>query len=178
VPDIGATTTFFSRPAGSDIDQFTSPPDAVRVIDPLAGGATLSVAGLTLSVPAPGVSLVLLPALGLGLAAALLAPADDGAAVTLAVGRPAPGPVAVCSTPARAAALALAVAPARWGPVRPSLPRAGPALPDTLGVAAPAGGTPWCGGTAIQVTPAATAAAVPATAPAWTGRACSHGEPG
>ena len=146
------------------------------MIDPLAGGATLSVAGLTLSVPAPGVPLVLLPALGLGLAVTVLAPADDGAAVTLAVGRPAPGPVAVCSTPARA--VALAVAPARWGPVRPSLPSAGSARPVTLGVAAPAGGTPWCGGTAIQVTPAATAAAVPATAPAWTGRACSHGGPG
>src|SRR5580692_5881757 len=103
VPDIGATTTFFSRPGGSDIDQFTSPPDAVRVIDPLAGGATLSVAGLTLSVPAPGASLVL--ALALGLVPALLAPADDGAAVTPAVtpavGRPAPALTpAVACTPA------------------------------------------------------------------------------
>jgi hypothetical protein len=145
------------------------------VINPLAGGATLSVAGLTLSVPAPGVSLVL--ALALGLVPALLAPADDGAAVTPAVtpavGRPAPALTpAVACTPACAVALALGV------PGWPSRPRAGSARPVTLGVAAPAGGTPWCGGTAIQVTPAATAAAVPATAPAWAGRACSQGEPG
>src|SRR6266699_6166287 len=85
VPDIGATTTFFSRPGGSETDQFTSPPDAVSVIDPLAGGATLSVAGLTLSVPAPGESLVLVLVLVLGLVPALLALADDGAAVTPAV---------------------------------------------------------------------------------------------
>ena len=111
VPDIGATTTFFSRPAGSDIDQFTSPPDAVRVIDPVAGGAMLSVAGLTLSVPAPGVSLVLPPALGLGLGVTVPAPADDGAAVTATVG---PGlPSAVGRTLAWAAALAPAVAPGR-----------------------------------------------------------------
>ena len=43
------------------------PPDAVSVIDPLAGGATVSVAGLTLRVPAPGASLVLALALVLAL---------------------------------------------------------------------------------------------------------------
>jgi hypothetical protein len=116
VPDIGATTTFFSRPGGSETDQFTAPPDAVSVIDPLAGGATLSVAGLTLSVPAPGESLalalvlVLALAPALGLVPALLALAGDGAAVTPAVtpavGRPAPAVTpAVACTPACAVAL-------------------------------------------------------------------------
>jgi len=179
VPDIGATTTFFSRPGGSETDQFTAPPDAVSVIDPPAGGATLSVAGLTLSVPAPGESLVLVLVLALALALvpALLALADDGAAVTPAVtpavGRPAPALTpAVACTPACAVALGLGV------PGWPSRPRAGFARPLTPGVAAPAGGTPGCGGTAIQVTPAATAAAVPATAPAWAGPGCSQDGPG
>src|SRR6516225_3609654 len=86
VPDIGAMTTFFSRPAGSETDQFTGPPDAVTVIEPLAGGVTSSADGLTLSVPAAASSLVL--ALGLGLGSALLAPADEGTAVTLTVGNP------------------------------------------------------------------------------------------
>src|SRR6516162_779889 len=54
VPDIGATMTFFSRPAGSETDQLTLPPVAVSVIKPLSAGATSSQAGLTLSVPAPG----------------------------------------------------------------------------------------------------------------------------
>src|SRR5581483_8690059 len=53
VPDIGATTTFFSRPGGSDTVQLTGPPDVVRVIVPESGGSTSSVAGLTVSVPAP-----------------------------------------------------------------------------------------------------------------------------
>ena len=66
VPDIGATTTFFSRPGGSETDQFTLPPEAVSVIVPVPGGVMSSVAGPTLSVPAPGGSLVL------GLAAAYL----------------------------------------------------------------------------------------------------------
>jgi hypothetical protein len=177
VPDIGVTTTFFSRPAGSDTDQFTAPPDALRVIDPLAGGARSSVDGLTLRVPAPGASLVLVLTLGLGLGLGLtpapLAPADGDTAITPASGRPARAlPMAIGS------ALGCAVAPAVGVPGWPSRPRAGPARPVALGVAAPAGGTAWCGGTAIQVTPAATAAAVPATAPAWAGRGCSQGEPG
>ena len=71
--------------------------------------------------------------------------------------------------------LGCAVAPGLGVPGWPSWPRAGPARPVALGVAAPAGGTPWCGGTAIKVAPAATAAAVPATAPAWAGSRCSPG---
>src|SRR6478609_6833271 len=123
VPDIGATTTFFPRPAGSDIDQFTVPPDAVSVIDPLAGGARVSMDGLTLRVPAPGASLVLVLALTLVLALALVlaltlglgltptpappAPADGDTAITPAPGRPAPElPMAVGSAPGRAVALA------------------------------------------------------------------------
>jgi hypothetical protein len=119
VPDIGATTTFFPRPAGSDMDQFTVPPDAVSVIDPLAGGARSSVDGLTLSVPAPGASLVLALALALALtltpgpgpgltpAPALLAPGDGDTAITPASGRPAPKlPMAAGSALGRAVALA------------------------------------------------------------------------
>jgi hypothetical protein len=119
VPDIGATTTFFPRPAGSDIDQFTVPPDAVSVIDPLAGGVRLSVAGLTLRVPAPGASLVLALALALALTLTLglrlgltptpapLAPADGETAIPPASGRPAPEvPMAVGSALGRAVALA------------------------------------------------------------------------
>ena len=170
VPDIGAITTFFSRPGGSETDQLTAPPDAVSVIDPLAGGVMSSVAGLTLSVPAPGVSLVLVLVMTLGLAAALLALAGTGAAVTSAAGPCAPElPLAVGST--LACAVALALGGTGWG-------RAGSARPLMPGVAAPAGGMPGCGGTAIQVAPAATAAAVPATAPAWAGRRCSQGDPG
>src|SRR5262249_19410581 len=86
VPDIGATTTFFATPAGSEIDQFTSPPDAVSVIDAVPDGPTSGVAGRTLSAPAPGGSLVLAVALALGLTPALLAPAGTGAAVTAAAG--------------------------------------------------------------------------------------------
>jgi hypothetical protein len=85
-------------------------------------------------------------------------------------------PLPIGSTLARGVALAWAAGPSVPG--RPSLPKAGPARPVAVVVAAPAGGTPWCGGTAIQVTPAATAAAVPATAPAWAGRGCSQGGPG
>jgi hypothetical protein len=115
VPDIGATTTFFPRPAGSDIDQFTVPPDAVSVIDPLAGGATVSVDGLTLRVPAPGASLVLVLALALTLTLGLTptpppappAPADGDTAITPAPGRPAPElPMAVGGALGRAVALA------------------------------------------------------------------------
>jgi hypothetical protein len=113
VPDIGATTTFFPRPAGSDTDQFTLPPDAVSVIDPLACGARSSVDGLTLKVPAPGASLVLALALtltlGLGLtpAPAPLGPGDGDTAITPASGRPAPElPMAVGSALGRAVALA------------------------------------------------------------------------
>ena len=173
VPDIGATTTLFSRPAGSETDQFTVPPDAVSVIDPPPGGVTASVAGLTLSVPAPGALLVLVPALGLGLTPALLAPAGAGAADTSAAGPSAPElPRAVGST------LGRAVAPALGVPGWPSWPRAGPARPVAPGVAAPAGGTAWCGGTAIKVTPAATAAAVPAMTPAWAGQRVQPGGTG
>ena len=74
-----------ARQAGSDIDQFTVPPDAVSVIDPLAGGARSSVDGLTLRVPAPGASLVLVLTLGLGLGLTPPlppAPADRGTAST------------------------------------------------------------------------------------------------
>ena len=53
-PDIGETTTFLVRPGGSLTDQSTGPPGAVSVIEPAAGGATSSVAGLTFSVPAAG----------------------------------------------------------------------------------------------------------------------------
>jgi hypothetical protein len=184
VPDIGATTTFCSRPGGSETDQFTLPPEAVSVIEPLACGATSSVAGLTLSdpasgasvVPAPGASPVPVPVLTLGLAATGYAPVGAGAASTLAGGvtaaelRPAVG-----ITLTRAVTLAPAVGPC--APGWPSLPRAGRELPAALGVAGPADGTPWCGGTVIQVTPAATATAVPATAPACVGT-CHHGDPG
>jgi len=117
VPDIGATTTFFPRPAGSDTDQFKVPPDAVSVIDPLAGGARSSVDGLTLRVPAPGASLVLVLVLVLGLglglglgltpAPAPLAPADGDTAITPASGRPARAlPMAAGSALGRAVALA------------------------------------------------------------------------
>jgi hypothetical protein len=111
VPDIGATTTFFPRPAGSDTDQVTVPPDAVSVIDPLAGGARSSVDGLTLRVPAPGASLVLALALTLGLGLtptpAPLAPADGDTAITPASGLPAPElPMAAGSALGRAVALA------------------------------------------------------------------------
>src|ERR1700750_122626 len=109
VPDIGATTTFFPGPAASDTDQFTVPPDAVSVIDPLAGGARSSVDGLTLRVPAPGASLVLVLGLGLGLtpAPAPLAPADADTAITPASGRPARElPMAAGSALGRAVALA------------------------------------------------------------------------
>jgi hypothetical protein len=113
VPDIGATTTFFPRPAGSDTDQVTVPPDAVSVIDPLAGGARSSVDGLTLRVPAPGASLVLALALALTLGLGLtptpapLAPADGDTAITPASGLPAPElPMAAGSALGRAVALA------------------------------------------------------------------------
>jgi hypothetical protein len=111
VPDIGATTTFVSRPGGSETDQFTLPPEAVSVIVPVPGDVTSSVAGPTLSVPAPGGSLVL----GLAaaeLAAAELALAGEGVAVTLAAGPAAPEPpLAVGSTLACAGALGPAVGP-------------------------------------------------------------------
>jgi hypothetical protein len=108
VPDIGATTTFFSRPGGSETDQFTLPPEAVSVIVPVPGDVTSSVAGLTLSVPAPGGSLVLV----LGLATAEFALAGEGVAVTLAAGLAAPEPpLAVGSTLACAGALDPAVGP-------------------------------------------------------------------
>jgi len=86
-PDIGATTTFFSRPGGSETVQSTGPPDAVSVIVPEAGGLTSSVAGLTVSVPA---------AVALALAVAdadadAEAGADECAATGLAPGVPAPG---------------------------------------------------------------------------------------
>ena len=101
VPDIGATTTLFSRPGGSETDQFTLPPEAVSVIEPLACGATSSVAGLTLSVPAPGGSLRLV------LAAAGLVAAGAGTASTFADGGAAAElPPAVGSMLARAVALA------------------------------------------------------------------------
>ncbi|HEY1005441.1 MAG TPA: hypothetical protein VGD83_38005, partial [Streptosporangiaceae bacterium] len=98
VPDIGATTTFFPRPPGSDTDQLTVPPDAVSVIDPLAGGARSSVGGLTLRVPAPGASLVLTLGLALALTLGLgltptpapLAPGDGDTAIPPASWRPAP----------------------------------------------------------------------------------------
>jgi hypothetical protein len=102
VPDIGATTTFFSRPGGSETDQFTLPPEAVMVIVPVPGGVTSSVAGLTLSVPATGGSLEL----ALGLAAAELALAGEGVTVTLAAGLVVPElPSAIGSTLACAGAL-------------------------------------------------------------------------
>ncbi len=136
VPDIGATTTFCSRPGGSETDQFTRPPEAVSVIEPPPGDATASVAGLTLSVPAPGASLVL------GLAAAALALAGSrsrrGRGQHARRGLAAPElPTAIGITLARAVALAMAVGPCVPG--RSWLPRAGPALPVALGVAAPAG---------------------------------------
>src|SRR5690348_12658217 len=119
VPDIGVTTTFFPRPAGSAIDQFTVPPDAVSVIDPLAGGARVSVNGLTLRVPAPGGSLVLALTLALALTLVLVltlplgltptppAPADGDTAITPAPGRLAPElPMAVGGALGRAVALA------------------------------------------------------------------------
>ena len=110
VPDIGAMTIFFSRPGGSETDQFTLPPEAVSVIVPVPGDVTSSVAGLTLSVPAPGGSLVLV--LVLGLAAAELALAGEGVAVTLAAGPAAPEPpLAVGRTLACAGALGSAVGP-------------------------------------------------------------------
>ncbi|HEX3311361.1 MAG TPA: hypothetical protein VHS32_34380, partial [Streptosporangiaceae bacterium] len=124
VPDIGATTTFFARPAGSEIDHFTAPPEAVSVIDPLAGGVRSSVDGLTLSVPATGASLVLVPALGLGLGLTpvLLDPIGTGAADIPAAGPSAPElPMAIGS------ALGCAVAPAVGVPGWPSRPRPGSA---------------------------------------------------
>jgi hypothetical protein len=112
VPDIGATTTCFATPDGSEIDQFTSPPDAVSVIDAVSDGPTSSVAGLTLSVPVRGGSLALaLPlalglGLGLGLTPALFAPAGTGAAVTSAAGPcAAEPPMTIGSALGRAVAL-------------------------------------------------------------------------
>src|ERR1700730_8340812 len=52
VPDMGETTTFSSRPGGSETDQATGPPEAVSVMVPLAGGTRSTVSGVTLSVPA------------------------------------------------------------------------------------------------------------------------------
>ena len=75
----------------------------------------------------------------LGLAAVELALTGEGAASTAATGLAAPElPLAAGITLARAVALAR---PARaMGPGGSSLPKAGPALPVALGVAAPAGG--------------------------------------
>ena len=141
VPDIGATTTFCCRPGGSETDQVTPPPEAVSVIEPLVGEATSSVAGLTLSVPAPGTSLVLAPGLGFGLGAAGLASVGEGTASMLADGIAAPGlPLPIGSTLARAVALPRAAGPSVPGWL--SLPEAGPARPVAVGVAAPADGTP------------------------------------
>lgn len=183
VPDIGATTTFFPRPGGPETDQVTLPPLAVSVIEPPPGEVTSSVAGLTLSVPAPGASLVLVLVLVLllglrfGAGGMGLAFAGEGAAIMLADGVARPGlPLPIGSTLARAVALARAVGPSVPG--RPSLPEAGPALLVAIGATAPAGGTPWCGGRATQVTPAVTAATVPAAAPACAGRRCHHGGAG
>src|SRR5690242_21290316 len=85
-PDIGATTTFFSMPAGSETVQSTGPPDAVSVIVPEPGGWTARVAGLTVSVPA-----VVVLALALAVAEAEAeagdeAGADDCAATALGLG--------------------------------------------------------------------------------------------
>jgi hypothetical protein len=54
VPDIGETTTFFSRPGGSRTAQLTGPPEALRSIVPGADGLTSSAVGLTFSVPVVG----------------------------------------------------------------------------------------------------------------------------
>src|SRR5260370_33579132 len=62
VPDMGATVTFLARPGASETDQATVPPEAVSVSEPLAGGTTSSVAGLTLSVPTPCGALVVVVA--------------------------------------------------------------------------------------------------------------------
>src|SRR5690349_30282 len=54
VPDAGVTATpsCFVWPAGTETDQLTGPPDAVRVIVPEPGEVMSSSAGLTVSVPA------------------------------------------------------------------------------------------------------------------------------
>ncbi len=49
---MGETTTFFSRPGGSETDQATGPPEAVSVMVPVAGGTRSTVSGVTLSVQA------------------------------------------------------------------------------------------------------------------------------
>jgi len=79
VPDIGVTTTFFSRPGGSETVQLTGPPDEVSVIVPEFGGSTSSVAGVTVSVPAPGLDPVALALAVAGADATTDAAADDEA---------------------------------------------------------------------------------------------------
>src|SRR5581483_4221671 len=78
VPDIGATTTFFSIPGGSETVQSTEPPDAVSVIVPELGGLTASVAGLTASVPGPGADAAGLALAEVGAEADADADADAG----------------------------------------------------------------------------------------------------
>jgi hypothetical protein len=168
-PDIGATTTFFSMPAGSETVQSTGPPDAVSVIVPESGGWTTRVAGLTASVPA-------VVALALAVADADAgdeAGADDRAATALGLGpgvRPPDGPLPL--------PLALAVATTLAGgatasPEAPGARVAAGSVPAATGLVllavaegpAPATAGPpgwWCGGTTAMVTPAAMAAAVPA----------------
>lgn len=138
VPDIGVTVTFLARPGGSETDQVTVPPEAVSVIVPLAGGTTSSVAGLTVSVPAPGGVLVVEVA-----GADTDAEADvPGVALGGALLPPEVAP-AVGMTLACAVALAPGVPAAPRVCLCPSSRRAGAAPPDAPAVGPPPGGTPW-----------------------------------
>ena len=173
-PDIGATTTFFSRPGGSETVQSTGPPDAVSVIVPESGSWTSTVAGLTVSVPA----VVALAVADADADAGDEAGADERAATALGLGT-GPGPGVRPPGGALAPPLALAVATTLAGgaaasPEAPGARVAAGLVPPATGLVplattegpAAAPGPPgwWCGTTAM-VTPAAMAAAVPAAVP-------------
>jgi hypothetical protein len=158
VPDMGETTTFFSRPGGSETDQVTGPPEAVSVMVPLAGGARSTVSGVTLNEPA---------------AADVLASAEGDAAADGAA-EVREGALAVV-LPALGVAGTAVVLPA----TREKLTGLGAGrLATVVGVATTAGraggGVPWCGGRAATATADATAAAVPVAAPACARRVCHH----
>ena len=59
-PETGVTVSSPISPGDSVMDQFTGPPEAVRVSDPPPSGLSTTVRGATLSVPARGGGGVLL----------------------------------------------------------------------------------------------------------------------
>lgn len=131
VPDIGETTTFFVRPDGSETDQPTKPPEAVSVIVPVAGGATSSVVGVTLSVPGAAEMLTDADAdAGADAETGLIGAADT--VVGLLADVPLPPGVTLAATTVPSLTLGV-------GPAPGALPGTGPAAPVAL-VVPPAGG--------------------------------------